>query len=92
MAAKAGTPVSYVINWLLSVSQSLIWGLINSLQIVVHFPLTSVVYPANAKLFYSYFISIAAFDFLPTDDINSYLFSFSEEEALADNFEELGYE
>jgi len=59
--ANYGATVTFILNWLLSFSLSLLWGMINSLQIVIHFPLTSVVYPANAKQFYSYFITIATF-------------------------------
>jgi len=90
--ANYGASVTFIFNWLLSFSLSLLWGMINSLQIVIHFPLTSVVYPANAKQFYSYFITIATFDMLPAETINAIIFQFSEEEAVSDNFEELGYE
>jgi len=83
---------TFVLNWLLSFSLSLLWGMINSLQIVVHFPLTSLVYPANAKLFYSFFITISTFDMLPTKTINAFIFTFSEEEAISENFEEYDYE
>jgi len=81
-----------VLNWILSYSLNMLWGIISSMQIVVHFPLTSVAYPANASLFNSYFLTIATFDVLPTDDINAYFFTFHDGEPIAKNFEDFGYE
>jgi len=91
-ATAYGAMVSLILNWLLSFSLSQLWGMVNSLQIVVHFPLVNVEYPANAKLVFSYFIKIASFDMLPTDKINSVFFQFYEETAISVNLEEQGYD
>jgi len=45
-----------LLNWWLSGSLNLLWGLVNSLQMVVHLSLTSVSFPANALFFFSYFV------------------------------------
>ena len=39
---------SFLVNLVLSGPMSLLWGLVNSLQIVTHFPLISVMMPSNA--------------------------------------------
>ena len=54
-------------NILLAGSLSLLWGLINSLQLVTHFPLTNVIFPSNAKTYYGVMLEIASFDMIPTD-------------------------
>ena len=42
-------------------SMSLMWGLINSLQIIAHIPLLNVVMPANSKIIYDVIFNIANF-------------------------------
>ena len=44
---------SFCVNIMLAGSLSLLWGLINSLQLVTHFPLTNFIFPDNAKTYYS---------------------------------------
>ena len=41
---------------------SAVWGLINSLQIVAHFPLLNVQMPANATIMYDVIYTVATFD------------------------------
>ena len=62
-----------MINLLLAGSLSLLWGLINSLQLVTHFPLCNVIFPENAKMYYGIMYEIGNFDLIPTDDIEDYL-------------------
>ena len=49
----------------MSGSLSLLWGLIGSLQIVAHFPLLVINYPANAKTFSEVLLQLARFDIIP---------------------------
>ena len=42
-------------------SMSLMWGIINSLQIIAHIPLLNVVMPANTKIIYDVIFKIANF-------------------------------
>ena len=60
---------SFVVNILLAGSLSLLWGLINSLQLVTHFPLINVIFPTNAKTYFGVMFEIANFDLIPTDDL-----------------------
>lgn len=46
---------------------ALLWGLINTLQIVAHFPLFQVVYPENAKIVLETFLEIATMDLMPDE-------------------------
>ena len=60
---------SFAVNLILSGSLSLLWGLINSLQLVTHFPLTNVIFPINAKTYYSVMFEIGNLDMIPTEDL-----------------------
>ena len=44
-----------------------LWGMINALQIVFHFPAFALSFPANSKMFYSTLITITKFDVIPED-------------------------
>ena len=50
-------------------SLSLIWGLINSLQLLTHLPFVNTVWPDNATAYYLAFYIIANFDLIPIDEI-----------------------
>ena len=60
---------SFVLNILLVASLSLLWGLINSLQLVTHFPLINYIFPPNAKTYFGIMFEIGNFDIIPTDQI-----------------------
>jgi len=68
-AMTATVVVSVTINFLLSASLSFLWGMLNTLQLIVHLPLFSIVFPSNAVTFYSYIIGIASFNIFPIEDI-----------------------
>ena len=53
---------SFVLNVILASSLSLLWGLINSLQLKTHFPLSNVRYPTNAAVWYGILYELATFD------------------------------
>ena len=63
-----------------SASLQYLWGMINTLQIIVHMPLLKIRFPANSYLLFSLISQIAQFDLLPFKDINSNLFDVEEVE------------
>ena len=52
---------------MLSSSLSLLWGLINTLQIVAHFPLLVISYPENAQIYSDMLLSMATMDLIPEE-------------------------
>lgn len=60
---------SFVINIILASSLSLLWGLLNALQLVTHFPMINVKFPENADMYFGIMYDLASFDLIPTDDI-----------------------
>lgn len=62
------------INILLSGSLAVLWGLVNSLQIIAHFKLLRVIMPTESvKIYYEVMYELATFDMIPTDEITAYL-------------------
>ena len=59
-----------MINVALSGSLALLWGLINSLQIVAHFQLLVIRFPMNAEVFYKMMLTLATFALIPTEDMS----------------------
>ena len=55
---------------MLSGSLSLLWGLINSLQIVAYFPLLVIDFPDNALMSSGTLLDLARFDMIPLDLLN----------------------
>ena len=66
-----------VSTWVMNIfavgSVTLLWGLVNSLQIVAHFPLLNVIIPGSAKDMYLMIYEIVTFDLLPMDEIQEYM-------------------
>ena len=60
------------IQILLSGSLSILWGLINALQMIVHMPFLNIIIPVNAKLVYDMLYEMATFDIIPTEAIYQY--------------------
>ena len=81
-----------VVNIALSGSLNQLWGMINSLQIVVHTPLVDVSFPENAKLVYKQMILVATFDVLPTDDWFPEWFDLPEADSFSESFADLNYD
>ena len=67
--AKVTLVTSFVLNLVLSGPLQLLWALINSLQIVTHFPLISVMMPSNAYTMLLTIVKISDFDYLPVEDL-----------------------
>ena len=73
---------SAVVQVILSSSLTLLWGLINSLQIVVHFPLLVIKYPENAQIASDMLYQMASLSLIPEDfknDVLTSIFGESEE-------------
>ncbi|CDW78616.1 UNKNOWN [Stylonychia lemnae] len=64
-----------VIIFFVGGSLQLIWGLINSLQIIVHLPLLPFEFPSNAKSFFVMLFQAARFNFIPPDTFTSVFFN-----------------
>lgn len=52
-------------NIALATSLSLLWGMINTVQIIIYMPLMNVDFPPNAVFFYSFITDIAQFNIIP---------------------------
>lgn len=80
----------------MSTSLSILWGLINCLQIAVYMPLLNVEFPPNVGLMLNKLTDVATFNILPMDLLNSYFFNFTEtppysDRALRINFKSLNF-
>ena len=64
------------INVLLLAGISLIWGLINSLELILYLPLINVSFPALIVLVYSVLIPISTVDIIP-ESVTLHIFNLS---------------
>ena len=67
--AKTVMDISLVFNLMTNVAFStsmyLLWGLINTLQMILYLPMIEVNFPANVKFLYSILIPVACMDLIP---------------------------
>ena len=68
-SGTAATSAALGANILMSGAMSQVWGMINGLQLFVHFPMFDIEFPMFAQAIVSQLITIASFDVLPTDDL-----------------------
>jgi hypothetical protein len=47
----------------------LLWGMVNTLQLVIHMNMLSIIVPANAQYFFTFIVDIVNFKIIPTKDI-----------------------
>lgn len=52
----------------------LLWGMVNTLQLIIHMNMLNVLMPANVQLFFSLIVDIVNFKIVPTDSIIKGLF------------------
>ena len=87
---------NFLVNILLSGSLSLLWGMINSMQVISYFPLLNLIMPANCQYLFSIIITVATFDLFPMDGIleiiDDILGAIDDEYLMLDNFKEFEYE
>lgn len=78
----------------LSVSIALLWGLINTLQIIIHMNMFAVITPPNVQLFYTYVITIVNMKLAPIDIIFEEWFNIQRKNSIATSpeFASTGYE
>ena len=62
-----------MVNVVLNGSLTLLWGLINSLQLVTFFPLLNLLFPVNAKIYFTILFEIGTFDLIPTEALEEIL-------------------
>ena len=78
------------INIILSTSLSLLWTIINVMQLLICLPLFDVNYPANTLIFNKIFMSIASFDIIPVGGMLSKIFKFGPQMPFSQSFDNIG--
>ena len=58
---------NFVVNLILGGLLNELWGMINSLQLIVHTLLFRINFPANAEQLIAIFMSVASFNVVPTE-------------------------
>ena len=81
---------SAIINTLISGSLASLWGMINSMQILVHMRIFNVQFPANANLVTKNIIMVATFDipYVEVDFLLSPIGQLSDDDAPIDESED----
>ena len=69
MTSKTSLVSNFIANILISGALNYLWGMINCLQIVAHFPMINVLMPANCQMLFMIVVKIATFDLIPVDGI-----------------------
>lgn len=77
---------SMAVNMVMAASLSLLWGMINVLQLIINMPLMNVSFPVNSIFFYNLLMAMANFNILPSSSIESNMFTFAAD-PVPDNFE-----
>lgn len=94
---------SFVLSMILATSLSLIWSLINTLQLQTHFQLLNIRFPVNASVWHSILYELASFDIIPSEDLQELILSevqelaeinenFKANETLSESTIDAGYE
>lgn len=75
-------------------SMYFVWGIVNTLQMILHQPMLELVFPQNVRFFYSILLPISSFDLIPTAYSTELIFDLSLEEdsPYSLQLEEMGYE
>ena len=81
-----------VFNTLLGASMGAVFGMINSLQIIIILPLFDASMPANTGMVFQYLTKIAAFDLLEIGDFVDEFLELEQTDPVDNNFETLGFE
>jgi len=83
---------NFLFNSLLLASLTLIWGMINQMQIILHFPLIDLPYPPNIIIFIGKLMKIANFEVVETNDWLEQAFNLTVTDPYSTSFNALGYE
>ena len=79
----------------MSVSMQLLWGMVNTLQLVIHMNMLSVMIPANVQFFFGFIVNIVNFKIVPTKDIINKIIGVKDQLKKSDvspEFQQTGYE
>ena len=83
---------NFVLTLIFQTSMQQLWGLVNTLQIIVLTVLFNLKTPLNVQIVLITILKISNFDILPTDDFFSYILSFTDTQPLNQIFEDAGFE
>ena len=83
---------NFFISLLLATALQYLWGMVNSLQLIVMGVLFDILQPENAKVIQLQILKACSFDFFYTEDLYKSMFGFKDSESFNDNFEEAGIE
>ena len=72
---SAGLLSNFLSNLITNGPLNLLWGLVNSLQIIAYYPLLDVQFPANCVVYFAIIIKIATFDLISVDFITDWIAS-----------------
>ena len=93
---KTTLVANFIANVLISGALNYLWGMVNCLQIIAHYPMINVLMPANCQLLFTVVVKIATFDLIPVDGIMELigrnLHTSQDAYKMPGNFEEFGYE
>ena len=67
--AEVALVQNFVGNVALSGGLNYLWGCVNCLQIVAHFPMINVLMPANAQELFRHIVKVATFDLVNVDGV-----------------------
>lgn len=101
MSTVMGT--NFAMNIILASSLSLVWGLINSMQLVTHFPFLNYRWPYSSGIIFGELYELATLDLIPTDYAEEMIVekvgqndksesNFDADEHLSDSTIEAGYD
>jgi len=87
------TYIELTLSFLLNISLNQILGYINTMQIIVLFPLFKIQMPANAEIYFAQIMKIAAFDFANTSPALDFMLGLEESDiSPRTNLQTLGFE
>ena len=69
ITTKTALVSNIVANAFISITLNYLWGAINSLQIIAHFPMLNLLMPANAQILYFAIVQIVTFEIIPVDGV-----------------------
>jgi len=67
-SSKALVASNFLVNLFITFSLQQLWSAINTQQIIVLFPLCTILLPGNAAYFFSFIMIIASFDIWPVEE------------------------
>jgi len=91
-SVKALMAGSFLLTLLISASLNQLLSMVHTQQLIVMFPLFNVTLPANAGMFFSQMMTVAAFEFIDTKPFLNRVLQLPHTDPLNSNFEAIGLE